>query len=53
VPRHYTLWQAASSPATLSFLLAGEVILLPLVLAYTVHTYRVFRGKARPAQGYR
>lgn len=46
VPRTLTIWQAASPPATQLFILVGVLLLLPLVLAYTVHTYRIFRGKA-------
>jgi cytochrome d ubiquinol oxidase subunit II len=46
VPRALTIWEAASPPATQMFILVGVLVLLPLVLGYTVHTYRVFRGKA-------
>lgn len=49
VPRVFTLWDAASPPTTLGFILAGVLILMPFVLAYTLHTYRLFRGKAVPA----
>jgi cytochrome d ubiquinol oxidase subunit II len=45
VPRQFTLWDAASPPATLGFILAGVLILMPFVLGYTLHTYRLFRGK--------
>jgi cytochrome d ubiquinol oxidase subunit II len=45
VPRVLTLWEAASPPATLAFTLLGILMLMPLVLGYTVHTYRLFRGK--------
>jgi cytochrome d ubiquinol oxidase subunit II len=45
VPRAFTLWDAASPPATLGFILAGVLILMPFVLGYTLHTYRLFRGK--------
>lgn len=46
VPRAITVWEAASSPSTQAFILIGVGLLLPLVLGYTVHTYRVFRHKA-------
>lgn len=46
VPRSLTVWEAASPPATLGFVLAGVLVLLPFVLGYTLHTYRLFRGKA-------
>jgi cytochrome bd ubiquinol oxidase subunit II len=45
VPRELTLWQAAASPGTQAFMLVGVLLMLPLVLGYTVHTYRVFRHK--------
>ena len=47
VPRHFTLWQAASSPSTQMFLLVGTAILLPIIIAYTGWSYWVFRGKLR------
>ncbi len=46
VPRAVTVWDAASSPKTQAFMLIGVGLLLPLVLGYTIHTYRVFRHKA-------
>ncbi len=46
VPRALTVWQAAAPPASLAFTLLGVLLLLPFVLAYTVHTYRLFHGKA-------
>ena len=42
-----TLWEAASHPSALKFMLLGVAIVFPLLLAYTVFAYRVFRGKAR------
>ena len=42
-----TIWQAASHPSALKMVLAGVVIVLPFLLAYTVFAYRVFSGKAR------
>ena len=52
VPRHYTLWQAASSPGTQAFLLIGTLLLLPVILMYTAWSYWVFRGKVRGDVGY-
>lgn len=46
VPRALTVWEAASPPATLGFILVGVLVLMPFVLGYTLHTYRLFRGKA-------
>jgi cytochrome d ubiquinol oxidase subunit II len=40
-----TLWQAASSPAALKVILIGVCISVPAIAAYTVFSYRVFRGK--------
>ena len=40
-----TIWQAASSPAALKVILAGTCISVPAIAAYTVYSYRVFRGK--------
>ncbi|TGD99654.1 cytochrome d ubiquinol oxidase subunit II [Methylobacterium nonmethylotrophicum] len=45
VPYHASIWQAAADVETLKFALLGIVVVLPLVLAYTAHAYRVFRGK--------
>jgi cytochrome d ubiquinol oxidase subunit II len=42
-----TLWEAASHPSALKFVLVGVTIVLPFLVAYTVFAYRVFRGKAR------
>jgi len=43
-----TIWEAAAHPSALGFMLAGVVIVLPFLVAYTAFAYRVFRGKARP-----
>lgn len=42
-----TIWEAAAHPSALKVMLAGVVIVLPFLLAYTAFAYRVFRGKAR------
>jgi cytochrome d ubiquinol oxidase subunit II len=52
VPRALTIWDAASPPATQAFILTGVVVLLPLVLGYTMHTYRVFRHKVSADEHY-
>jgi cytochrome d ubiquinol oxidase subunit II len=41
------IWQAASAPQALKVILAGAVVVLPAILAYTAYSYWVFRGKAR------
>lgn len=40
------IWQAASAPESLAFILVGAVIVLPTILGYTIFAYRVFWGKA-------
>jgi cytochrome d ubiquinol oxidase subunit II len=41
-----TIWQAASSPASLKVILIGVLISVPAIAGYTFYAYRVFRGKA-------
>ncbi len=41
-----TVWQAASSPASLKMIFIGCAITVPAILGYTVFSYRVFHGKA-------
>ncbi len=53
VPRAITVWQAAAPDESLSFLLVGTAVLVPIILAYTAYSYWVFRGKAEPGSGYR
>ncbi|HTQ74445.1 MAG TPA: cytochrome d ubiquinol oxidase subunit II [Burkholderiales bacterium] len=43
-----TIWEAAAHPSSLRFMLAGVIVVLPFLVAYTAFAYRVFRGKARP-----
>lgn len=52
IPYQVTFWQAASARSSLIFLLIGIVLLLPVLLAYTIYTYRVFRGKIITGEGY-
>jgi cytochrome d ubiquinol oxidase subunit II len=52
VPHETTIWEAASHPDSLMFMLVGILILLPVILGYTGYTYWVFRGKVRPGEGY-
>lgn len=51
VPTQITVWQAASPPSSLGFMLVGAVILIPVILAYTGYAYWVFRGKVKD-EGY-
>ncbi|MGD9941843.1 MAG: cytochrome d ubiquinol oxidase subunit II [Burkholderiaceae bacterium] len=41
-----TIWQAASAPGSLMFILVGVVVVLPAIIGYTIYAYRVFWGKA-------
>lgn len=52
VPPGLTLWDVSSPPSSQFFQLVGTVILLPIILTYTVYSYRVFRGKVTEADGY-
>ncbi len=42
-----TIWDAAAHPSALKALFIGSVVVLPFIVAYTILSYRVFRGKAR------
>jgi len=52
VPRHYTIWESASSEGTQAFLLIGTLFLLPIILMYSGWSYWVFRGKLNTRIGY-
>ncbi|HET9067414.1 MAG TPA: ubiquinol oxidase subunit II, partial [Amaricoccus sp.] len=43
---------AAAPESSLIFLLVGAAVLIPIILAYTVYSYWVFRGKIDPSHGY-
>jgi len=42
-----TIWQAASAPQSLKIILVGVLIVLPMIIGYTIFSYRVFNGKAQ------
>jgi cytochrome d ubiquinol oxidase subunit II len=52
VPPVFTLWEAAAPDKSLKFLLAGAVVLIPMILAYTAYAYWVFRGKVGSTHDY-
>ena len=52
VPHSVTIWDAAAPDNSLSFLLMGAVVLVPLILIYTAYSYWVFRGKVKAVGGY-
>jgi cytochrome d ubiquinol oxidase subunit II len=41
-----TLWEAASAPKSLMFVFVGTVVVVPVIVAYSAFSYRVFRGKS-------
>ena len=42
-----TIWQAAAAESSLRFVFIGTCVVLPMIVAYTLFSYRVFWGKAR------
>ncbi len=42
-----TIWDAAAPTAGLEAVLLGAAIVLPFIAAYTILSYRIFRGKAK------
>jgi len=52
VPGTLTIFEAASAPESLRFILYGAVFVLPFILAYTVFSYRVFWGKTKDLNYY-
>jgi cytochrome d ubiquinol oxidase subunit II len=46
VPDRLTIWQAASAPESLTIILAGTLVVLPVIAIYSFYAYRVFGGKA-------
>ncbi len=52
VPPSITIWDAAAPPESQAFLLVGAAVLIPLILAYNVYAYWVFRGKVQVGAHY-
>ncbi len=52
VPHSITFIQAAAPNNSLSFMLVGACIMLPILLYYTYHSYRIFSGKVTDVIGY-
>ena len=52
VPPSLTIAEAAAPDTSLSFLLVGAAVLIPIILIYTGYSYWVFRGKVNPEEGY-
>ncbi|SFC73024.1 cytochrome d ubiquinol oxidase subunit II [Pseudoalteromonas denitrificans] len=47
VPNTLTIWETAAAPESLSFLLWGTIIVVPVIFSYTAFSYRVFWGKVQ------
>ena len=47
VPERLTIYEAASAPESLMIILAGVIVVMPMIMGYTALAYTVFRGKAR------
>lgn len=52
VPYEITIWSAAAANESLSLMLVGVVIMLPVILAYTGYCYYIFRGKVSDEHHY-
>ncbi len=46
VPDRLTIWEAASATESLGIILAGTVVVLPVIIFYSFYAYKVFGGKA-------
>ena len=47
VPGQLTIWESAAAPSSLSFILWGAILVVPVILSYTAYSYRVFWGKVQ------
>lgn len=52
VPGEITIWEAASAPESLRFILYGALVVIPCILLYTIFSYRVFWGKVEDLRYY-
>lgn len=52
VPYDFTIWDAAAANESLSLMLIGVVIMLPIILGYTGYCYYIFRGKVSDEHTY-
>ena len=46
VPEAITIYEAAAAPESLAIILVGTMIVLPVIIAYSILSYVIFRGKA-------
>jgi cytochrome d ubiquinol oxidase subunit II len=52
IPPSVSIWAAASPPQSQGFALVGTLFIIPFILAYTMWSYYVFRGKVKLHEGY-
>ena len=52
VPNQLTIWETVAAAESLNFMLWGAIVVVPVILAYTVFSYRVFWGKVRELRYY-
>jgi len=52
IPHAVPVWEAAAPPSSLKFILIGVIFLLPVLITYTIYSYRVFRGKVTHIEHY-
>jgi cytochrome bd ubiquinol oxidase subunit II len=52
VPGQLDIWQSASAPESLMFILYGAAVVLPTIILYTIFSYKVFWGKATQLKYY-
>ncbi|GAB0116483.1 cytochrome d ubiquinol oxidase subunit II [Acidisoma sp. 7E03] len=52
VPPTMDIWQASSAHSSQIFTLVGMGVMIPLILAYNVLSYYIFRGKVEPGAHY-
>ncbi|SNT00916.1 cytochrome bd-I ubiquinol oxidase subunit 2 apoprotein [Noviherbaspirillum humi] len=52
VPPTLTIWEGAASPPSQVFFLVGASILIPMIIAYTIVVFWLFRGKLQAGEGY-
>ncbi|WP_136678517.1 cytochrome d ubiquinol oxidase subunit II [Neptunomonas sp. XY-337] len=45
VPSQLTIWDAAAAPESLTIILWGAIVVVPIIICYTAFAYRVFWGK--------
>lgn len=47
VPDQMTIYEAAAAPESLIIILAGGLVVIPVIIGYSIFAYTVFGGKAR------